>query len=52
MARCGDSCYVETKYDGERMQIHVNLSLPLDKQVQIFSKSRKDSTKDRYEVVP
>lgn len=46
------SCYVETKYDGHRMQIHVDLSLPVDKQIQIFSKSRKDMTKDREPVVP
>ena len=46
------ACYVETKYDGHRMQIHVNFSLPLDKQIQIFSKERKDLTKDREAVVP
>lgn len=29
------------------MQIHIDLSLPYDKQIKIFSKSRKDSTLDR-----
>jgi hypothetical protein len=47
-----ETCYVETKYDGHRMQIHVDLSKPLDKQIKIFSKCRKDLTKDRGRVVP
>jgi hypothetical protein len=47
-----DSCYVEQKYDGQRMQIHVNLALPLDKQVKIFSKDRHESTKKREEIIP
>src|SRR5579859_1227611 len=46
-----DSCYVETKYDGQRMQIHVDLTLPIDQQIKIFSKNRKDSTKDRWEII-
>ena len=46
------SCYVETKYDGQRMQIHVDLSLPIDKQIQIFSKKGQDSTKRREEIIP
>lgn len=52
IARTARSCYVETKYDGERMQIHIDLSRPIHKQVQIFSKSRKDSTKKREEIIP
>jgi hypothetical protein len=52
MADYDQSCYVETKYDGQRMQIHVDLSLPLDQQVQIFSKDRKNSTKHREEIIP
>lgn len=51
ISRQDQSCYVETKYDGLRMQIHVDLSLPLDQQVQIFSKSRKNSTKNREEII-
>ncbi|KAG8836098.1 hypothetical protein FRC17_010031 [Serendipita sp. 399] len=39
--------YCETKYDGERMQIHVDLSLPFSQQITIFSKSKRDSTADR-----
>jgi hypothetical protein len=46
-----DSCYVETKYDGQRMQIHIDLTLPMDQQIKIFSKNRKDSTKDRWEII-
>jgi DNA ligase-4 len=47
-----DSCYVEQKYDGQRMQIHVNLALPLDNQVKLFSKDGHDSTKRRDEIIP
>lgn len=39
--------YAETKYDGERMQIHVDMGLPRDEQIRIFSKSKRDSTGDR-----
>ena len=46
------TCYVETKYDGQRMQIHVDLTRPYDSQVQIFSKDRNDSTKARAEIIP
>lgn len=52
VAKHTTSCYVETKYDGQRMQIHVNLQLPLDQQVQIFSKSRKNSTFAREGIIP
>lgn len=37
---------VERKYDGEYCQIHVDVSRP-DQQIQLFSKSGKDSTADR-----
>ena len=37
---------VERKYDGEYCQIHVDITRPND-QIQIFSKSGKDSTADR-----
>jgi len=48
----GQECFVETKYDGQRMQIHINLSLSFEKQVQIYSKSRVVSTKKRKEIIP
>lgn len=44
----------ETKYDGERMQIHVELPAPGDQSdkvsIKIFSKSGRDSTWDRVET--
>ena len=40
----------EVKYDGERMQIHI-LS-PDPGQIKIFSKSKRDSTKDRESTIP
>jgi len=42
---------IERKYDGEYCQIHVDL---LNKRtpVQIFSKSGKDSTADRFGIIP
>jgi DNA ligase-4 len=42
---------IERKYDGEYCQIHVDLA---NKQtpVQIFSKSGKDSTADRFGIIP
>ncbi|GAA5989589.1 hypothetical protein JCM10908_000545 [Rhodotorula pacifica] len=43
---------VETKYDGERVQLHVDLSLPADRQIKIFSKSGRDSTLDRKRLIP
>lgn len=52
MAKIDTEIYVETKYDRERMQIHVDLTLRLDQQVQIFSKSRLNSTKNREGVIP
>ena len=51
VSRTANSCYVETKYDGQRMQIHVNLALPEHQQIVIFSKNRKDSTKDRWDII-
>lgn len=32
---------------GGRMQIHINLGRPLGQQITIFSKSKRDSTRDR-----
>ncbi|GAA5853542.1 hypothetical protein JCM5353_008815, partial [Sporobolomyces roseus] len=43
---------VETKYDGERLQIHIDLSLPRDRQIKIFSKSGRDSTETRQLLHP
>ena len=40
---------VEQKYDGEYCQIHLNAS-PGDAEIKIFSKSGRDSTKDRYGI--
>ncbi|EJD40837.1 hypothetical protein AURDEDRAFT_170030 [Auricularia subglabra TFB-10046 SS5] len=45
-SRCS-AIYAETKYDGERMQIHIDFSLPSHQQIRIFSKSKRDSTADR-----
>ena len=35
-----------------RMQIHVDLSMDSESQIKIFSKSRRDSTFDRYAALP
>ncbi|KAK9898304.1 hypothetical protein P389DRAFT_166732 [Cystobasidium minutum MCA 4210] len=42
--------FAEIKYDGERMQIHVNLEA--SPCITIFSKSKRDSTLDRYATHP
>ena len=43
--------WVETKYDGERAQIHVEVDQStLKSRITIFSKSKRDSTMDRYGV--
>lgn len=50
-----DSCdriWAETKYDGERAQIHVNYSSDGELSISIFSKSKRDSTLDRAAVHP
>ncbi|BGP31986.1 hypothetical protein JCM10296v2_003765 [Rhodotorula toruloides] len=43
---------VETKYDGERLQVHIDLSLPPREQIRIFSKSSRDSTETRRGLLP
>ncbi|GAA6048228.1 hypothetical protein JCM3770_006492 [Rhodotorula araucariae] len=43
---------VETKYDGERLQIHVDMSRPPLEQIRIFSKSGRDSTETRHLLLP
>jgi DNA ligase-4 len=44
--------WAETKYDGERAQIHVRLNDQDDPQITIFSKSKRNSTLDRIAVHP
>ncbi|KAI5120358.1 hypothetical protein M0805_006881 [Coniferiporia weirii] len=41
------SVWAETKYDGERMQIHVTVTGEGKSHITIFSKSKRDSTMDR-----
>lgn len=41
---------VEKKYDGEYCQIHVDMSKTPQQQIKIFSKSGKDSTRDRFKI--
>ncbi|GAA5899280.1 hypothetical protein JCM6882_009303 [Rhodosporidiobolus microsporus] len=43
---------VETKYDGERLQIHIDLALLPHEQIRIFSKSGRDSTQTRHLLLP
>ena len=45
-----DKVWMETKYDGERAQIHVWLEDGGVSHIKIFSKSGRDSTMDRYGV--
>ncbi|KAK1227208.1 hypothetical protein PQX77_009842 [Marasmius sp. AFHP31] len=45
------SVWAETKYDGERAQIHVQLTNGVSR-IKIFSKSGRDSTNDRAAVHP
>lgn len=47
-----DAIWAETKYDGERAQIHVRFGGQSDPQITIFSKSKRDSTLDRIAVHP
>ncbi|KAH7890733.1 DNA ligase/mRNA capping enzyme [Phlebopus sp. FC_14] len=49
---CGSKIWAETKYDGERAQIHVRFTEEGDMKIVIFSKSRRDSTLDRIAVHP
>ncbi len=42
-----DKVWVETKYDGERAQIHVRLDETGNPHIKIYSKSGRDSTRDR-----
>jgi DNA ligase 4 len=42
----------EQKIDGEYCQIHIDLSKPRNQQIKIYSKSGKESTKDREKLHP
>lgn len=42
--------WAETKYDGERAQIHVAVNADGSSRITIFSKSKRDSTHDRHAV--
>ncbi|KAK6373377.1 hypothetical protein LTS17_008397 [Exophiala oligosperma] len=42
---------VERKYDGEYCQVHIDLTKEPPSQIQIFSKSGKDSTRDRIRLL-
>ncbi|KAJ3500871.1 hypothetical protein NLJ89_g9598 [Agrocybe chaxingu] len=42
--------WAETKYDGERAQIHVTVDTDGSSHITIFSKSKRDSTLDRHAV--
>ncbi|TFK51622.1 DNA ligase/mRNA capping enzyme [Heliocybe sulcata] len=44
--------WAETKYDGERAQIHVQVLSDGTPGITIYSKSRRDSTMDRFAVHP
>ncbi|KIK91527.1 hypothetical protein PAXRUDRAFT_149334 [Paxillus rubicundulus Ve08.2h10] len=48
----GGPVWAETKYDGERAQIHVHFCEDGEMQIAIFSKSKRDSTLDRTAVHP
>lgn len=50
--RPSSAIWAETKYDGERAQIHVRFRGQGDPQIIIFSKSKRDSTLDRIAVHP
>ncbi|KAH8093745.1 hypothetical protein BXZ70DRAFT_949037 [Cristinia sonorae] len=47
LLRHSSEIWAETKYDGERAQIHVQVDENLQSHITIFSKSRRDSTLDR-----
>jgi DNA ligase-4 len=44
--------WAETKYDGERAQIHVEIDGDGSSRITIFSKSKRDSTLDRWALHP
>ncbi|KAJ7430032.1 hypothetical protein B0H11DRAFT_2398665 [Mycena galericulata] len=50
MLRTSYEIWAETKYDGERAQIHVEILADGDSRITIFSKSKRDSTLDRHGI--
>ncbi|KAG7443683.1 uncharacterized protein BT62DRAFT_325260 [Guyanagaster necrorhizus] len=50
LLRSAKVVWVETKYDGERAQIHVEVLPSGIPNITIFSKSRRDSTQDRAAI--
>ena len=50
LLRGSDRVWAETKYDGERAQIHVEVRSDNSSHITIFSKSKRDSTQDRHAV--
>ncbi|KAK0188852.1 hypothetical protein F5146DRAFT_1140422 [Armillaria mellea] len=50
LLRSAKIVWVETKYDGERAQIHVDVLLSGVPNITIFSKSKRDSTHDRAAI--
>ncbi|SJL03675.1 uncharacterized protein ARMOST_07032 [Armillaria ostoyae] len=50
LLRSAKVVWVETKYDGERAQIHVDVSPSGIPNITIFSKSKRDSTQDRAAI--
>ncbi|KAJ6581305.1 hypothetical protein B0H19DRAFT_1018028 [Mycena capillaripes] len=48
--RASKEVWAETKYDGERAQIHVQILTDNRSRITIFSKSKRHSTLDRYGV--
>ncbi|KAF8216343.1 hypothetical protein K438DRAFT_1703159 [Mycena galopus ATCC 62051] len=48
--QASNEIWAETKYDGERAQIHVQILHNGRSRITIFSKSKRDSTLDRYGV--
>jgi len=43
-------CIAQMKYDGERIQVHIDMTTPWH--VRIFSRSSRDSTYERSSIVP
>jgi DNA ligase-4 len=43
----GQRVAVEVKYDGERVQVHVDMSKPPGQKLTIFNKSKRNSTWER-----
>ncbi|KAF8817586.1 hypothetical protein BYT27DRAFT_7227272 [Phlegmacium glaucopus] len=50
LLRGSERVWAETKYDGERAQIHVEVRSDNSSHITIYSKSKRDSTQDRRAV--